>query len=353
MLLAGTLRAEDFHWQIERFEGRDCVPLHQIAEFYGFASPLSPVNNVIGLDQNKAQMQVTLNSREIEINGVKHWLAFPVHVDGGKILLSRIDLAKIIEPSLRPECIPNLRPVKTVVLDPGHGGTDKGATGAFGNEKDFALDVCLRARRILLARGYQVKMTRTGDVLIPLEERPKIANRIPDSIFVSLHFNASSQNGMASGFEVFSITPRGAPSTDEEQLTLRDVRSEPGNVVDVPSGALATCVYHSLLGNIPEGDRGIKHARFAVIRLATVPAILIEGGFLSSRADGNLVASAAWRSKLAGAIADGIDSYKNLAERKLPPRLVADYRRIAPDSITLREMTDASASPPRTEQTRN
>jgi len=256
--------------------------------------------------------------------------------------LSRLDLAKIIEPSLRPEFIPNLRPVKTVVLDPGHGANDKGAVSRYGNEKDFALDVCLRARRILMDRGYEVKMTRSTDVLIPLEERPQVANRTPDSIFVSVHFNASSENGQASGFEVFSCTPRGAPSTADETLSLRDVRSEPGNVVDVQSGALATCVYHSLLGNIPQADRGIKNARFAVIRLATVPAILIEGGFLSSISDSSLVGSAAWRTKLAEAIVEGIDSYKNLAERKQPPRMVADYRRIAPSSVGLREVTDAS-----------
>jgi len=344
LLIAGTSRAAEFSWRTERFEGRDYVSLQQMAEFYGFSRPLSPVNNVIGLDSGKAQLDVTLNSREMEINGVKHWLAFPVITLGDKVLVSRLDLAKIIEPSLRPQFIPNLGAVKTVVLDPGHGANDKGAVSRFGNEKDFALDVCMRARRILLDRGYLVKMTRSTDVLIPLEERPQVANRTPDSVFVSVHFNASSENGLASGFEVFSITPRGAPSTADEALSLRDVRSEPGNVADVQSGALATCVYHSLLGNIPQADRGIKNARFAVIRLATVPAILIEGGFLSSTSDSSLVASAAWRTKLAEAIVDGVDSYKNLAERKQMPKMVADYRRVAPGSVTLREMTDASNS---------
>jgi len=344
MLLSGALHAGDFTWKTERFEGRDYVSLQQMTEFYGFATPLSPVNNVIGLDSGKTQVQVTLNSREIEINGVKHWLSFPVVVQGDKILVSRLDLAKIIEPSLRPEFIPNLHPVKTVVLDPGHGANDKGAVSRFGCEKDFALDVCLRARKILQDRGYQVVMTRSTDVLIPLEDRPKVASRTPDSIFVSVHFNASSQNGQASGFEVFSITPRGAPSTADESLSLRDIRSEPGNAVDVQSGALATCVYHSLLGNIPQADRGVKHARFAVIRLSTVPSILIEGGFLSSVSDSSLVASAAWRSKLAEAIVEGVDSYKNLAERRQQPRMVADYRRIAPGSVNLRDMTDAGST---------
>ena len=343
MLFTTALRAADFSWKLERFEGRDYVTLQQLAEFYGFASPLAPVNNVVSLESDKAQMQITLNGREVEINGVQHWLAFPVLEMEGKILVSRLDLAKIIEPSLRPEFIPNLHAVKTVVLDPGHGAEDKGAVSRFGSEKDFALDVCLRARRLLQDRGYHVEMTRTTDVLIPLEERPQVANRIPDSIFVSVHFNASSENGQASGFEVFSIAPRGAPSTAEEGLSLSDLRNEPGNVADVTSGALATCVYYSLLGNIPQADRGLKNARFAVLRLATVPAILIEGGFLSNLSDSSLVASAAWRTKLAEAIADGIDNYKNLAEHKQRPKTVADYRRIAPDHVTLRDVTDASS----------
>jgi N-acetylmuramoyl-L-alanine amidase len=339
---ATVLHGAEFQWHTERFEGRDYVPLEQIEQFYNFAAHLLPVNNVISMDSGNSQLQVTLNSREMGINGVKHWLSFPVILEGDKILVSRLDLAKIIEPSLRPECIQNLQSVRTVVLDPGHGAGDKGAVSRFGNEKDFALDVCLRVRKLLSNRGYRVVMTRSTDVLIPLEERPRVANNIPDSIFVSVHFNASSQNGMASGFEVFSITPRGAPSTADEALTLRDVRSEPGNLLDVQSGALATCVYHSLLGNIPQADRGVKHARFAVIRLATVPAILIEGGFLSSASDSSLVASAAWRTKLADAITDGIESYKNLAERRQRPRMVADYRRIAPSSVTLRDMADAT-----------
>jgi N-acetylmuramoyl-L-alanine amidase len=344
MLFATALRAADFAWKLERFEGRDYVTLQQIVEFYGFTTPLAPVDNVVNLESDKEQLQITLNSREVEINGVKHWLAFPVLAMDGKILLSRLDLGKTIEPSLRPEFIQGMQPVKTVVLDPGHGAVDKGAVSRFGFEKDFALDVCMRVRRLLQDRGYRVEMTRSTDVLIPLEERPMVANVTPDSIFVSVHFNSSSQNGQASGFEVFSVTPRGAPSTAAEALSLGDLRNEPGNATDVQSGALATCVYYSLLGNIPQADRGLKNARFAVLRLATVPAILIEGGFLSNNTDSSLVASAAWRTKLAEAIADGIDNYKNLAEHKQRPKTIADYRRIAPDHVTLRDMTDASSA---------
>src|SRR5208283_2506079 len=106
-----------------------------------------------------------------------------------KMILSRMDLSKVIEPSLRPEFITGLGPVDTVVLDAGHGGHDKGAVCVFGNEKDFALDVCIRARQLLQASGLKVLMTRSDDTFIPLEQRPMVANATPKSIFVAVHFN--------------------------------------------------------------------------------------------------------------------------------------------------------------------
>jgi hypothetical protein len=102
---------------------------------------------------------------------------------------------------------------------------------------------------------------------------------------------------------------------------------QPGSEVDAQSMALSACVYHSLLGHIPEYDRGIKRARFAVLRLTKVPAVLIEGGFLTERGESKLIASKDWRGKLAAAIGVGIESYRTLGVKKQPPMLVADYRR--------------------------
>jgi len=313
------------------------VSLDNLEAFYGLPNQVTPVGNKISIDSGRAQLEVTLNSREVQINGVTQWLAFPIQPQDDKILISRLDLAKTIEPMLRPQMIQPFQPVRNVVLDPGHGGYDKGALSSYGCEKDFALDVCRRARTRLEAEGFRVFLTRDSDVFIPLEERPRAANRMQNAIFVSVHFNCSMENDSASGFEVFALTPRGAPSTSDDVLSLRDLRSEPGNVVDVQSSALAASVYHSLLGNIPEADRGLKRARFAVIRLATVPSILVEGGFLSNPSDSMLIANPEWRGKLADAIVTGIDGYKRLAENKEPPKLVADYRRELPSSVTLRD----------------
>ncbi len=176
------------------------------------------------------------------------------------------------------------------------------------------------------AGGIKVLMTRSDDTFIPLEERPAVANNTPHSIFVAVHFNDSGVNPDASGFEIYSITPRGEPSTSDNTISLHDLSQEPGNVTDAQSQALSESIYHSLLGNIPQVDRGIKHARFAVIRLAQVPAVLIEGGFLSSDADARLIATPAYRQQLAEAIVTGIEGFKTLAEHHIPPKLLAAYR---------------------------
>jgi hypothetical protein len=102
---------------------------------------------------------------------------------------------------------------------------------------------------------------------------------------------------------------------------------QPGSSVDAQSVALSACIYHSLLGHLPEYDRGIKRARFAVLRLTKVPAVLIEGGFLTERGESKLISNKDWRAKLAGAIATGIENYQALPIKKQAPMIVADYRR--------------------------
>ncbi len=372
--LIGSATAGD--WAIQRFEGREYVSLDSIAAFNSFPKPPaveltdhpqpaaavappstipavttlvvpapksdepSPISGAepppavaasktITLDSGTSQLEVTVGLREMQINGVKQWLAFPVIWHDGQVFISRLDLSKLIEPHLRPEMIPGLQGFTTVVLDPGHGGHDRGAVSKFGFEKDFALDVALRARPLLEKAGYKVVMTRSTDVFIPLDQRPAVANHIANSIFISIHFNSSNSNADARGFEIYSMAPRGAPATNDVRGSERDLREEPGNALDLPSGALAGSVFHALLGQVPMVDRGIKNARFAVLRLSTVPAVLVECGFVSNNAESTLISSSAWRAHVAEAIVDGVENYRTLAEKKSRPKVIADYRRAA------------------------
>jgi N-acetylmuramoyl-L-alanine amidase len=314
-------------WQVIKVNGHDYLSVDNISKFYELPAEVVPSGAKIQKETADRPLEFVSGSREAIIKGARSWLCFPVIEQDGKSLVTRTDVAKTIEPLVRPHRVPNVGNVQTVVLDAGHGGHDKGQVSRYGAEKDFALDVARKLRTILQAKGLKVIMTREGDYFVPLEVRAKIANSAPNSIFVSVHFNATNDDPNATGFEIFSFTPRGAPSTSDTNVTARSFNMQPGSSVDAQSVALSACIYHSLLGHLPEYDRGIKRARFAVLRLTKVPAVLIEGGFLTERGESKLISNKEWRSKLAGAIGIGIENYQALPIKKQPPMIVADYRR--------------------------
>ena len=327
LALTSSIAIAAAEWQVIKISGHDYLSVDNISKFYGLPAEVVPSGAKIQTDTADHPLEFVSGSREAIINGARSWLCFPVIEHDGKSLVSRTDVAKTIEPLVRPHRVPNVGKVQTVVLDPGHGGHDKGQVSRYGAEKDFALDVARKLRPILQAKGLRVIMTREGDYFVPLEVRAKIANSARNSIFVSIHFNATNDDPNATGFEIFSFTPRGAPSTSDGRVTASSVNTQPGSSVDAQSLALSACIYHSLLGQLREYDRGIKRARFAVLRLTKVPAVLIEGGFLTERGESKLISSKDWRAKLAGAIGMGIESYQALPIKKQPPMLVADYRR--------------------------
>jgi N-acetylmuramoyl-L-alanine amidase len=328
-------------WKIIKVSGSDYLSVENVSQFYGLPAGIAASGEKVEFETVKNPLEFVSGSREVMINGARSWLCFPVIEQDGKYLVSRTDVAKTIEPLVRPHRVPNAGKVQTVVLDPGHGGYDRGQVSRYGYEKDFALDVARKLRPLLQAKGVRVIMTREGDYFVPLEVRAQIANAARDSIFVSIHFNATNDDPNATGFEIFSFTPRGAPSTSDSAVAPSALSSQPGSAVDAQSMALSACIYHSLLGHLPEYDRGIKRARFAVLRLTKVPAVLIEGGFLTEQGECKLIAQKDWRARLAHAISVGIESYRTLGTKKQPPLLVADYRKQIKSSSTEFVVQDA------------
>ena len=342
-----ALAADD--WQIIKVSGQDYLSVDNVSRFYGLPAGIAASGEKVEFEAAKNPLEFVSGSREVMINGARSWLCFPAIEQNGKLLVSRTDVAKTIEPLVRPHRVPIVGKVQTIVVDPGHGGYDKGQVSRYGYEKDFALDVARKLRPLLLSKGLRVIMTREGDYFVPLEVRAQIANKARDSIFVSIHFNASNDDRNATGFEIFSFTPRGAPSTSDSAVAPSALSTQPGSAVDAQSLALSACIYHSLLGHIPEYDRGIKRARFAVLRLTKVPAVLIEGGFLTEQGQCKLIAQKEWRAKLAHAISVGIESYRALGIKKQPPLLVADYRKqikSTPDEFAVQdaELKEADTS---------
>src|SRR3954462_3412297 len=327
LVLGTSIAIAAVEWQVIKVNGHDYLSVDNISKFYALPAEVVPSGAKIQTETANRPLEFVSGSREAIINGARSWLCFPVIEQNGKSLVSRTDLAKTIEPLLRPHRVPDVGKVQTVVLDPGHGGDEKREGRRYGAEKDFALDVVRKLRPILQAKGFKVVMTREGDYFVPLEVRAQIANSARNSIFVSVHFNGSGEDPNATGFEIFSFTPRGAPSTSDSAISSKAYNMQPGSTVDAQSTALSAFIYHSLPGHIPEYDRGIKRARFAVLRLTKVPAVLVEGGFLTERGESKLISNKDWREKLAGAIGVGIENYQALPIKKQPPTLVADYRR--------------------------
>ena len=350
LLVIGVAQAADFDWEVQRFSGRDYVSAKKLAEFYNLPRGLSPANKSLSLARGRRSLLLILGSREAEINGVKYVMSFPVVEEKDQYWVSRMDLGKTIEPAFRPERVPGIKPFTTVILDPGHGGRDKGAASPYEREKNFALDVARRVRDELQNAGMKVLMTRNSDDFIELQDRAALTRGRSDAIFVSLHFN-DSPNREANGLEIFSVTPRGSPSTEYDELLVRDMVAEYGNVNEVPSFILAHSIYQALQGSgLKMADRGVKRARFAVLRLTRVPAVLVEGGFLSHPEDAKRVASKERRNAYASALAEGIREFQKPAASKKPPRLAADYQNSLPGRPTTVAALP-SPSPPAPEMT--
>lgn len=297
-------------WNVMMHEGRRYVPVTDVARFYNMQMAASG-DRSFRLLGNGRTLEGRAGQKEVMIDNVKFVLCFPIAVQNGQIILSAMDVTKIIEPVLRPARIKNPGKLRTVILDAGHGGHDSGAVGPYGRESDFALDVARRARSLLQQRGYNVLMTRNDDRFVPLERRSAFANQQKDAIFISIHFN-KSRSGQASGLETFALAPRGVPSMGEEEVTVNALRAYPGHARDAENTLLAKAIHSAKLRYCPLPDRGVKRARFHVIRETSIPSVLIEGGFMNHPVDARLIASAAFRQRLAIAITDGVMRYDRM-----------------------------------------
>ncbi len=301
---AGLLFALD--WTPVKHDGRDYLTFDNVAEFYGLGA-VQRASNTGTMTLGSRSLRGQAGSVEFFINNLKFNLSYPVIEQGGKLCISRMDLVKIVEPVLRPSRIKGAEAVDTIVLDAGHGGHDNGAYSAFGFEKTFSLDVANRARLLLLQAGYKVYMTRSTDTFVPLEERVRFANKFPNALFIAIHFNSG---GNGTGLETYTLAPRGVPSMMADGPRVSDLQQCAGNARDAENMALATATHAALVVRSHMYDRGIKRARFVVIRDITIPGVLIEGGFLSNPADARYIAMPEYRQQMATSILQAVQNYR-------------------------------------------
>ena len=220
-----------------------------------------------------------------------------------------------------------MRRVRTVVLDPGHGGRDTGALGAYGlREKDVTLRLARALRPRLVARGFRVALTRDSDKTVSLEERTALAEGVGGDVFISLHTNAATRRE-ARGIETYYLDKsherhslrvaareNGVPAhrLNELQRVVAQLRV---SEVSVHSARLAKTVHEEVIAGVRAThgsveNLGVKRGPFHVLFLSNMPAILLEAGFLTNRADARRLRSDFYIDVLAEQISRALSSYR-------------------------------------------
>ena len=331
-------------WTILRPNNRPYVTFANVAQFYQFPE-YTRVSRTVSLRSERRAIRAQAGTSELSINGVRFFTHFPLLSSSDEDLISVMDVSKIIEPVLRPSRIQKPERVETVILDPGHGGSDNGASSSWGSEKLFTLDVALAARKELIRAGYRVEMTRATDKTVSLEERVSIANRFPRAVFVSIHFNSSAGGA---GVESFALAPEGVTSnmSSDHHVSAADVARQPGNAMDERNIALTASIHATVLSRLAAFDRGVKHARFHVLRDVKIPAVLVEGGFISHPVEGQRIATSYYRQRLGAAIAQGIQNYNAAVNYRAPGANFAVAKvNLPPHSRSISEPLGADAPP--------
>ncbi|MFU8802708.1 MAG: N-acetylmuramoyl-L-alanine amidase family protein [Bradymonadaceae bacterium] len=243
----------------------------------------------------------------------------------------------------------SLKKVRTIVIDPGHGGDNSGATGVAGiREKYLTLDLAYELRKQLQERfpEARVVMTRYWDKSMSLTERVHFANVVEADLFISLHYNAAVHD-RALGFETYfllaeDVTPgqervQSAPlATSSPTMTgieaNMDSQLPPIGVANdmiatiqrdlergrlhAESGLLAQTVQKGMARHLDAPDRGVKQANFGVLRGALMPAIVVEAAFLTHPGEGVEVLEKAHRKKISRALVEAVETFdRTLSER--------------------------------------
>jgi N-acetylmuramoyl-L-alanine amidase len=227
--------------------------------------------------------------------------------------------------------------VKTIVIDPGHGGRDPGAIGPSGvKEKDVVLDIGLRLKRMIEDNlGLRAVMTRSSDVFLPLEERTAIANRHKADFFISLHVNAEP-GSRAVGPETYFLSrepsDRGARASavrentvlnlegigHREQESLKAILWDMAQTFYVrESSELAELLLNELRHMLSVSARGIKSAPFFVLIGAAMPSVLVEAAFISNPAEERRLRTVGYRQQVAEALLAGVTKFKSRYEKRV------------------------------------
>jgi N-acetylmuramoyl-L-alanine amidase len=237
--------------------------------------------------------------------------------------------------SVPPTLLPSTSNKKVIVIDPGHGGSETGAKGQNGTlEKDVTMSIARKLKGIIESTGMRAILTREGDQLVSLDDRTAKANNNKADLFISIHANATIR-GKARGAETYFLS---AHATDDESRNIAAVENNAIGLSQAPavdddlklilwdmaqteylaeSSQLAETIQQELNLALKISNRGIKQAPFRVLTGATMPAVLIEVGFINNPDEEKLMSNAEYQTKIASAIFRSIQRFQNPEQETL------------------------------------
>ena len=244
-------------------------------------------------------------------------------------------------PGPAPGAQPETPGVRTIVLDPGHGGTETGAIGPSGiQEKELTLTIARELEARLESQlGVRVVLTRNEDANVPHDTRTAIANQNKADLFISLHLNSSLGSG-AHGAETYFLS---AEASDAAAARMAEAENTPDPALPegttgveaqdlelilwdlaqthhlLESQRFAAMIQGELNQTLQLRDRGVKQAPFRVLNGAAMPAVLVELGFISNPDEEKKLQDAAYRAELTASLTRAIGRYKALVENKPEP----------------------------------
>lgn len=288
------------------------VTMAYIARLYSMR--MSMFGRKVVLENKYNKLEIETNSRNAWINGTKIWLHTPCRKSGSNWGINVVDFKKGIDCILRSYAYVPKKTPKVVVLDPGHGGKDSGAVGANDlYEKTVVLEIAHRVRKHLESKKIHVRMTRTGDSFPQLQQRTDYAKKVGADLFISIHADGAGA-ASANGVETFIATVADFDSTNHYGQA-GDKWAQPNNAFDAANAVLGFSIQSNLLKMTKRSDRGLRRARFSVLKKAPCPSVLVECGFLTNPTEGSLLASASYRENAARGITNGILGYFTMVKR--------------------------------------
>lgn len=318
-------------------KGEEYVSLSLMCGIYGVKWDYDPVSYRVVLKKDGHKAIVMANSNSFILNGRYYVHLKPVilYDDNIYVPFSMVEdkFDRVFNPYYYQVPSTKVYSIRTVVIDPGHGGKDPGAIGRKGlREKDVALDISKKLRNILEDSGFKVVMTRDTDNFISLRRRADISNKIKADFFISVHANAA-RNRSARGFEVFYLSDamddnaRAVAAAENAVLELEDeFELKHSNALDaivwdllydeyrIESKEMAASLCESMQRDSIGKNRGVKSARFYVLKGVRSPSVLIEVGFISNSSEESKLRSTSFRKQIAQALAKGIINYKQRYE---------------------------------------